>query len=244
MKGIRILAGIVFILAAAAPIFADPTAESFEWPKAGVITGSRVNLRSGPSVSSKPVGRFSHDYETGEFVVTGKSETGEEYPWYRIISVEFGEGWIYGKYIFVEETDNTVRRYVMKIREDFGISPALAVKMYGEPMKREERKVKLPDFNTTVHIVDLFFHGHNATYWNGALQAVDIPAGFMGFGDIIMGMDAREALSRLGAPSEKESPERYFYIHERDEIDIMFDRDPEDGGGRVTGLHYRRVVYD
>jgi uncharacterized protein YraI len=244
MKRTAWLAAAILAVLTAVPLFAAAAAENYEWPKAGFVTGSRVNLRNGPSTSAKVVGQFGHDYETGELVVTGTEKTGEEFPWYRVLSHQFGEGWIYGKFLSVEETDSTVRRYVMKIREDFGISPALAVKMYGEPMKREERKVKLPDFNATVHIVDLFFHGHTATYWNGALQAVDIPAGFRGFGASVMGMDAGEALSRRGAPSEKESPERYFYIHERDEIDIMFDRAPEDGGGRVTGLHYRRVVYD
>jgi hypothetical protein len=160
-----LLAAAILAVLTAVPLFATAAAENFEWPKAGFVTGSRVNLRNGPSTSAKVVGRFGHDYETGELVVTGTEKTGEEFPWYRVFSHQFGEGWIYGKFLSVEETDSTVRRYVMKIREDFGISPALAVKMYGEPMKREERKVKLPDFNTTVHIVDLFFHGHNAWAW-------------------------------------------------------------------------------
>ncbi|MDD4022178.1 MAG: SH3 domain-containing protein, partial [Synergistaceae bacterium] len=142
MKRTARIAAAILVVLTAVPLFAAAAAENYEWPKAGFVTGSRVNLRSGPSTSAKAVGRFGHDYETGELVVTAKEETGEPYPWYRVLSHQLGEGWIYGKFLFVEETDNTVRRYVMKIREDFGISPALAVKMYGEPMKREERKVK------------------------------------------------------------------------------------------------------
>jgi len=243
MKRIGILAAIIFLFAATVPLFANPTVESFEWPKAGLVKGSNVNLRSGPGTSAKPVGRFIHDYESAELVVTGKAETGEEYPWYRIISAEFGEGWIYGKYLFVEETDNPVRRYAMKVREDFGLSPDLAVKMYGEPMKKSERKMKIPDFKVTVWIETLSFHGHEATYWDGVLQAVELPGGSMGFGDIIMGMDGEEAASRLGEPFEKEKY-GWLFIHERDEIQIEMDKNPEGKGNIVTGLHYRRVVYD
>ena len=102
---------------------------------------------------------------------------------------------------------------------------------------------KIPDFNATIHIVSFSFHGHNATYWNGALQSVEIPGGFMGFGDILMGMDADEAASKLGEPSEREEY-GWFFIHERDEIQLEIDRKPAGKGYRVTGLHYRRVVYD
>jgi hypothetical protein len=243
MKRTAWLAAVILLVLTALPLFAGPAVESFEWPKAGFVTGSKVNLRSGPSTSEKVVGRFGHDYETGELVVTGKEETGEAFPWYRVISHQFGEGWIYGKFLSVEETDSPVRRYAMKIREDYGLSPALAVKMYGEPMKREEKTEKIPDFNATIHIVSFSFHGHNATYWNGALQSVEIPGGFMGFGDILMGMDADEAASKLGEPSEREEY-GWFFIHERDEIQLEIDRKPAGKGYRVTGLHYRRVVYD
>ena len=116
MKRMVLLAAAILAVLTAVPLFAAAAAENFEWPKAGFVTGSRVNLRNGPSTSAKAVGRFGHDYETGELVVTGTEKTGEEFPWYRVLSHQFGEGWIYGKFLSVEETDNTVRRYVMKIR--------------------------------------------------------------------------------------------------------------------------------
>jgi hypothetical protein len=241
MRRLKGCAALILFVLFCGPLAANPTVESFEWPKAGMVAGERVNLRAGPSTSSKIVGRFVHDYDGGELLVTGRTKTNEEYPWYRVISHKFGEGWLYGKYLAVEEPDGAVRRYALKIREDFGLSPEIAVRMYGEPMKRNEKKMHIPDFNTTVHIVTLVFHGHTATYWNGTLQSVEIPAGFMGFADILLGIEVNEAVARLGEVSLKEGNSLIF-IAERDEITV----ETEGSGGRakVAGLSYRRVIYD
>ena len=241
MKAIKMSAVLACLFFLCAPIAANPTVESFEWPKSGRLTGERVNLRSEPSTSSKVIGRFLHDYDGGELLVTGRSERGDEFPWYRVVSHKLGEGWLYGKYIAVEEPEDPVRRYALKIREDFGLSPVLAVKMYGEPMKRSREKLRIPDFNVTAEIVTLEFHGHSAVYWDGFLQSVEIPAGFMGFADILLGMDASEAASRLGTPILRQE-DTLIFSFERDEIAIT---EGKSGGGTVvSGLAYRRVVYD
>ncbi len=232
---------LLFFLLVCTPLEANPTVENFDWPKSGVVVGERVNLRSEPSTSSKVIGRFAHDYEGGELVVTGKSEGNEEFPWYRVLSHKYGEGWLYGKFIAVEEPEDPVRRYALKIRGDFGLSPALAVKMFGEPMKRTREKIRIPDFNVTAEIVTLQFHGHTAAYWDGYIQSVEIPAGFMGFADLLLGMDAGEAASRLGTPILQEGNSLIF-AYERDEIAVATGRSGK--GKIVTGLTYRRVVFD
>ncbi|HPE66496.1 MAG TPA: SH3 domain-containing protein [Synergistales bacterium] len=241
MRVVKICAVLASILLLSVPLAANPTVESFEWPKSGMLVGERVNLRSGPATSSKVIGRFVDEYEGGELLVTGRSEGREEFPWYRVVSHKFGEGWLYGKFIAVEEPEDPVRRYALKIREDFGLSPAQAVKMYGEPMKRSREKLHIPDFNVTAEIVTLEFHGHTAIYWDGVLQSVEIPAGFMGFADILLGMDAEEAASRLGTPILRQEDTLIFGF-ERDEIALTEGKT----GGRtvVAGLAYRRVVYD
>ena len=241
MKAMAICAVVAGVLLLCCPLAANPTVESFEWPKSGRLTGERVNLRSEPSTSSKVIGRFMHDYEGRELLLTGRSEGREEFPWYRVVSHKFGEGWLYGKYVAVEEPEDPVRRYALKIREDFGLSPVLAVKMYGEPMKRSREKLHIPDFNVTVEIVTLAFHGHTAVYWDGFLQSVEIPAGFMGFADILLGMDAAEAVSKLGTPILQEGDSLIFGF-ERDEITVATGR--SNGKTVVAGLAYRRVVYD
>lgn len=241
MRGVIICAFLASILLLSVPLAANPTVESFEWPKSGMLVGERVNLRAGPSTSSKVIGRFADEYEGGELLVTGRSEGREEFLWYRVISHKFGEGWLYGKYIAVEEPEDPVRRYALKIREDFGLSPAQAVKRYGEPMKRSREKLHIPDVNVTAEMVTLEFHGHTAIYWDGVLQSVEIPAGFMGFADILLGMDFSEAVFRLGTPILQEGDSMIF-AYERDEITLAAGMSK--GKKVVSGLSYRRVVYD
>ncbi len=48
MKRMVLLAAAILAVLTAVPLFAAAAAENFEWPKAGFVTGSRVNLRNGP----------------------------------------------------------------------------------------------------------------------------------------------------------------------------------------------------
>ena len=235
-----LLAVLLFALSGA--LSASGGEEKYEWPRSGFLTGASVNLRDKPSTGGKISGRFATEHE-GEILVTGKFDGGEEFPWYRVISMKFGEGWIYGKFLSVYEPGDPVERYALKIRADFGISPVLAVEYWGEPQGRSERKKTIPDFNRTVTILTLTFHGHEAVYWDGVLQYVEIPGGPMGFADILMGMDLTEATMLLGEPIREEKYGRLF-SSERDDIGLEFDSNPAGKGYVITGLSYRRAVYD
>lgn len=243
MTGVAAVLAALLLLTLSGTIFASDEEETYEWPRSGFLTGTSVNLREKPSTGGKIAGRFASEHDGGELLVIARFNGGEEFPWYRVISAKFGEGWIYGKFLSVFEPGDPVQRYALKIRADFGVSPQLALKYWGEPTGRSERKQTIPDFKKTVTILTLTFHGHEAVYWDGVLQSVEIPGGPMGFGDILMGMDLAEATVLLGEPALEEKYGRVF-ISERDEIQLEFDSNPAGKGYVITGLSYRRVVYD
>ena len=242
MTGRTALLAVLLLFALSGALSASGGDGNYEWPRSGFLTGTSVNLRERPSTGGKIAGRFASEHE-GELLVAGKFDGGEEFPWYRVISAKFGEGWIYGKFLSVYEAGDPVQRYALKIRADFGISPAIAVKNWGEPTGRSERKKTIPDFKKTVTILTLTFHGHEAVYWDGVLQSVEIPGGPMGFADILMGMDLAEATMLLGEPIREEKYGRLF-SSERDDIGLEFDSNPAGKGYVITGLSYRRAVYD
>ena len=243
MTGRRAVLTVLLLFVLSGALSASGGEVNYQWPRSGFLTGTSVNLREKPSTGGKIAGRFASEHEGGELLVTAKFDGGEEFPWYRVISAKFGEGWIYGKFLSVYEAGDPVQRYALRIRADFGISPALAVKNWGEPTGRSERKKTIPDFKKTVTILTLTFHGHEAVYWDGVLQSVEIPGGPMGFADILMGMDLAEATMLLGEPIREEKYGRLF-SSERDDIGLEFDSNPAGKGYVITGLSYRRAVYD
>ena len=243
MAGRRAVLAVLLLFALSGTLSASNGEENYEWPRSGFLKGTSVNLREKPSTGGKVGGQFASEHEAGELLVTGKFDGGEEFPWYRVISAKFGTGWVYGKFLSVYEAGDPVQRYALKIRADFGISPALALKNWGEPTERAERKKKIPDFNKTVTILTLTFHGHEAVYWDGVLQSLEIPGGPMGFADILMGMDIAEATMLLGEPTREEKYGRFF-SSERDDIELEFDSNPAGKGYVITGLSYRRAVYE
>lgn len=239
----------LFILILAAVVSVSPAISEdqvFAWPRAGFLVGRAVNLRAGPSTESTIVARFDDEVSAGELLVTARRD-GPDYPWFRVISTAFGEGWIYGKYLHVENEGPPVRRYALKIREDYGLSPKLAILIWGEPLVSEKRQQEIADFNRTVFIETLTFHGHRAVYWDGSLQAVIIEGGFMGFGDILIGMAAHHGVALLGRPFQV-AGNRWLFVHERDSIEVEHGRAAfryeDDDEEVVTVLRYRRAVYD
>ncbi|HOO62796.1 MAG TPA: SH3 domain-containing protein [Synergistaceae bacterium] len=237
-------AGLLFI--GATPVFPGSLRGeilSYEWPRAGYLEGTRVNFRSGPSTDSKILGQFASPSHAGEFVVLGESSTEDSYPWYRVLCVSFGEGWLYGKYLRLEENQSPVHRYAMKIRDDYGISPELALERYGSPESSAKEERYIPDFNTHVVVEILVFHGHEAVYWNRQLQSIALPGGFMGFGDIFLGMTSRDVISRIGQVCEGDA-ELWSYVSGRDSIDVEWGEGPGGEKDVVVGLSYRRAVFE
>lgn len=220
---------------------AEPLIRYYTWPQEGTLTSDRVNFRSEPSTSSAILGRFDDRYDADELIVTGSAEDSDGALWYKVVSFRFGEGWLHGDFLRAEEPTDAVSRLALKVRADYAISPSLAVKWFSEPMERKRQRIPLPDFNTVVQAETLVFHGHTAVYWDDRLQSVEIPAGFMGFGSIMLGTDAAEVDKSLGEPLLREG-DSLVYAYNSDEITVTI---REGGDGPiVTKLFYRRAIFE
>ena len=113
---------ILFVLSGA--LFASTGEEKYEIPLSGSLTGSSVNLRDKPSTGGKIVGRFATEHEGGELRVIAKFDGGEEFPWYRVISAKFGEGWIYGKFLSLGEAPKAIHPLDAEIERCVDKSPS------------------------------------------------------------------------------------------------------------------------
>ena len=69
-----------------------------ESPLTGYVEGVNVNLRSKPSVSSEAVMQFPGG-ELVEILEKAPLKDGEKHPWYRVMSEDGSQGWIYGQFL-------------------------------------------------------------------------------------------------------------------------------------------------
>ncbi len=70
-------------------------------PTIGTVTGTRVNLRAEPSVSSAVVLRFEGG-ELVEVLERAPEKSGENHPWYSVTTGDGSKGWMYGQYLAVD----------------------------------------------------------------------------------------------------------------------------------------------
>ena len=70
-------------------------------PTIGTVTGTRVNLRAEPSVSSAVVLRFEGG-ELVEVLEKAPEQSGEGYPWYSVATRDGSKGWVYGQFLAVD----------------------------------------------------------------------------------------------------------------------------------------------
>ncbi|GAB1485165.1 hypothetical protein MASR2M79_02110 [Aminivibrio sp.] len=70
-------------------------------PTIGTVTGTRVNLRAEPSLSSAVVLRFEGG-ELVEVLEKAPEKSGEGYPWYSVTTGDGSKGWMYGQFLAVD----------------------------------------------------------------------------------------------------------------------------------------------
>ena len=70
-------------------------------PTIGTVTGTRVNLRAEPSVSSAVVVRFEGG-ELVEVLEKAPEKSGENHPWYSVALRDGSKGWVYGQFLAVD----------------------------------------------------------------------------------------------------------------------------------------------
>ena len=246
MKKNVFFAALLVLLLAALP--AAAMEEIYYWPLAGTVKGTNVNVRGGPGTSFKAVGKVSGSDGAAALPVTGRADTGEEHPWYRVESRDFGQGWIYGRYLSAKEPLSAIERYSLRIKADYGLTPSLAVKKLGEPEGRENRKLHIPDFNLTVAETTLSYPGLEIVYWDGQLTLIVISGGDAAFGDIAPGMAVTDAFHLLGQPSVRDGDSLFFYRSDsaggRALDQITLHTEAGSDGGLIAGLEYRFSIYD
>lgn len=245
-KGVFLATALLIALMAALPAAAMD--EIYYWPLAGTVKGTNVNVRGGPGTSFKAVGKISGGEGAAPIPVTGIADTGEKYPWYRVESRSFGQGWIYGQFISAEEAKTPLMRHALRINADFGLTPSLAVKKLGKPEKQENEKFHIPDFRLTVAVTTLFYSGFKTVYWDGGLKSVIISGGEASFGDITPGMAAEAAQSMLGEPAGRDGKDLLYYGSDSEEYlsrdEIILRIAPGSSGDQVAGLEYQFAVFE
>ena len=70
-------------------------------PTIGTVTGTRVNMRAEPSVSSAVVLRFEGG-ELVEVLEKAPEKSGENHPWYCVALRDGSKGWVYGQFLAVD----------------------------------------------------------------------------------------------------------------------------------------------
>ncbi|MGI6782893.1 MAG: SH3 domain-containing protein [Aminivibrio sp.] len=246
MKKWVFFAAALALVLAALPAAANE--EIYYWPLVGTVKGTNVNVRSGPGTSFKAVGKLSGGDMTPALPVTGTADTGEERPWYRVEHRAFGQGWIYGQFLSVEEPLSALSKYALRIKTDYGLTPSLAVKKLGKPVRQDNKKLRIPDFNVTVAVSILTYPGFESVYWDGQLKSVTVSGKEGAFGDITAGMDADDAVSLLGRPAERDENKLVYYgsfsEQTRSQDEIVIEVAPGPAGEVVTGLEFQHIFYD
>lgn len=246
MKKILFWAAALAVLLLALP--AASGEEIYYWPLAGTVKGTNVNVRSGPGTSFKAVGRVSGGEGVPAMPVTGRADTGEAHPWYRVEHHSFGQGWIYGQFLSAEEVRGGLARYALRIKAYYGLTPSLAVKKHGKPERQDTKKLHIPDFNVTVAVSTLFYRGFEAVYWDGQLKTVAVSEGDAAFGDITIGTGVKEALSLLGEPADRDGNRLLFYgpfsEETRSQDEIILETVPGPAGDQVGYMEFQHIFYD
>ena len=124
MTGRRAVLALLLFFALSGALSAYGGEEKYDVPRPGFLTGSSVNLREEPSTGGKIVGKFVSKDEAGELLVTAMFDGGEEFPWYRVNSAKFGEGWIYGKFLSLPEAAGVIHPIDKEINRCVDTTPS------------------------------------------------------------------------------------------------------------------------
>jgi len=92
------------------------------WPNQyGIIKGTKVNLRSAPSINSKVIRQLLNN-EFVFYLERSKAEskvgTDKDY-WYRIKTTDKKQGWVFGKYFYYLDENVVPEKYYKYIIEDY-----------------------------------------------------------------------------------------------------------------------------
>lgn len=223
---------------AAAPL---PSGEELrERPAAAFVTGTGVNVRTGPSTASGSLGKL--DGQASEELVATDAATGEDgKTWYLVLSERVGEGWVRGDFLRFEGMDDPLWRLLTLVRRDLGVNPGMTENRLGKPESRQNRTFLPEDRKEKVTETVLTYPEGNVVFWipkNGSfLVSADFTGKIGGFGNITFGADVDAVEKYLGPPHGVRN--RVWTYHSgMSRIHIRFGMD-----GRVDRLILERDPY-
>jgi len=223
---------------AAAPL---PSGEELrERPAAAFVTGTGVNVRTGPSTASGSLGKL--DEQASEELVATDAATGEDgKTWYLVLSERVGEGWVRGDFLRFEGMYDPLWRLLTLVRRDLGVNPGMTENRLGKPESRQNRTFLPEDRKEKVTETVLAYPEGSVTFWilkkSSFLVSADFTGKISGFGAIPFGAGADAVEKLLGAPHGVRN--RVWTYHSgMSRIHVQFNMD-----GRVDRLILERDSY-
>lgn len=172
-------------------------------PAPAFVSGTGVNMRTGPSTSFKSLGKLS-ERASDELVAVDAAEGEDGKTWFLVLSERTGEGWIRGDFLRFEGMDNHLWRFITLVRRDIGVTPAMAVTRLGQPEKTQSRSFRPEDRPDEVTETELLYPGGTVVFWvlkdRAFLVSADFTGGISGFGKVTFGTDVDDVEKTLGPP--------------------------------------------
>ena len=209
-------------------------------PAPAFVSGTGVNVRSGPSTAFKSLGKL--DGKASEELAAVDAVRGEDgKTWFLVLSAKIGEGWIRGDFIRFEGLDDPLWRLITEIRRDLGVTPVMAVTRLGKPDSTESRFFRPEDRAEDVTETEMVYPEGSLVFWilkdSSFLISADFTGRIGGFGKIPFGAEA-DAVEKLLGPPHGVRNRVWTYHSGMSRIHIRFDMD-----ARVDRLILERDPY-
>ena len=197
----------ITILAAVCSLFLAGTAcGSIDYPTLGYCTGKNVRLRDNPGTHYTNV--ISKANNGDEFIVLGERRVNGDM-WYAVDHPS-GQGtlWIFGKYLDIydaDKFDSPAFRLAMKIRQDYGLRPAKAREILGQPKRSQRERFFFDPAQKMITEETLSYEGLTLRYIDGSLQDVSVTKKGHAFGRLKIGDTRQMVTAVLGSPAQDEA---------------------------------------
>ena len=199
MKHIIILATVISI------VIAGCAYGSIDYPTLGTCTGSNVRLRDNPGTNyTNIIGKANNG---DQFIVLGERRVNGDM-WYAVDHpIEQGTLWISGRYLDLYDGDNfgsPAFKLSMKIRINFGLRPAKARELLGQPKRSQRERFFFDPAQKMITEETLSYEGLTLRYVDGLLRDVSVTRKGHAFGELKIGESKQLVIDVLGRPAQED----------------------------------------
>ena len=196
---------LAVIFAAICFAFAGSAFGSIDYPTIGFCTGSNVRLRDNPGTNYTNV--ISKANNGDEFIVLGERRVNGD-TWYAV-DHPAGQGtlWIFGKYLELYNGDkfgSPVFTMSMKIRQNYGLRPAKARELLGQPKRSQRERFFFDPAQKMLTEETLAYDGLTLRYIDGMLQEVSVTKKGYAFGKLKVGESRQIVIDILGKAAQED----------------------------------------